>query len=252
MTVDTRCNFKVLDCCASTSSELATIADKAPGGTVIAAVRQTAGRGQRGNSWEAAPGENLTFSMLLRPSDMPAARQFEMSMCVSLAVAEVLRRHLPGIGISVKWPNDIYAGDRKICGILIENSVSAGMVDHAIAGIGINVNQRLFLSDAPNPVSMIHFLGNETPLRPLLEEVCGEIAGQLDAYCDSPDSAALLTRYRGSLWRGEGFHRFIDMKNGTGEFSGEITSVDPDGTLSIRDSDGILRRYIFKEVAYVL
>ena len=97
----------------------------APAGTVLAARMQTAGRGQRGASWEAEPGKNLTFSQLFRPDRLHAARQFELSMLVSLAIADTVDDLIAHTGLSakIKWPNDIYVGDRKICGILIENKL---------------------------------------------------------------------------------------------------------------------------------
>ncbi|MDE6431375.1 MAG: biotin--[acetyl-CoA-carboxylase] ligase, partial [Duncaniella sp.] len=120
----------------------------------VSARRQTAGRGQRGNSWESAPGKNITMSILLRPEGLHPSRQFVISRAVSLAITGVLRRYMPASAVRVKWPNDIYVDDRKICGILIENVISSASIRQSVVGIGINVNQRRFLSDAPNPVSM--------------------------------------------------------------------------------------------------
>ena len=119
---------------------------------------QTAGRGQRGNSWEAEPGMNLTFSLCLEPSSILPSEQFLLSEAVALGVADAVAQAL-GLDtqqeeITVKWPNDIYAGNRKIAGILIEHSIRGNRIAKSIAGIGLNVNQRLFRSDAPNPVSM--------------------------------------------------------------------------------------------------
>ncbi|MDE6109297.1 MAG: biotin--[acetyl-CoA-carboxylase] ligase, partial [Muribaculaceae bacterium] len=121
-----------VDSCESTNALMKQRAESLPGGYVIAAREQTAGRGRRGNSWEAAPGENLTFSMLLRPSGMPAGRQFELSMLVALAVADVVERNLgPDVPVEVKWPNDIYVGDRKVAGILMECSLAGANLDYA-------------------------------------------------------------------------------------------------------------------------
>ena len=145
----------VLDSCRSTSSEF-TDPDRFRHGAVIATREQTAGRGQRGNSWEAEPGKNLTFSMLLRPRGLHAARQFELSMVVSLAIADAIDALLPqGVRTAVKWPNDIYIGMEKVCGILIENRLAGPFIEYSVAGIGININQRRFLSDAPNPTSAV-------------------------------------------------------------------------------------------------
>ena len=178
--------FIRLDTCSSTNSELAAIADSMPAGTVVSCREQSAGRGQRGNSWEAEPGRNLTFSILLRPQLIDASRQFELSMIVSLAIVRSLDSILAQSGCkercTVKWPNDIYIGDRKVCGILIENALSGLSIDRSIAGIGINVNQLVFRSDAPNPVSLIHLTGIEISVGEMLETVAESIMVDLAAY----------------------------------------------------------------------
>ena len=117
---------------ASTNSELARLAaEGAPHGTVVSCTAQTSGRGQRGNTWESAPGENVTMSVLIRPDGVAPREQFAISEAVALAVAETLDAYLPsGMRAEVKWPNDIYVGDRKICGILIENRISSTEICH--------------------------------------------------------------------------------------------------------------------------
>ncbi len=236
---------KWLDRCGSTSAELAACPDAAHG-TVIAARRQTAGRGQRGNSWEAESERNLTFSMLLRPASLPACRQFELSMAVALAVADSIDELLEKEGCAertaVKWPNDIYVGDKKICGTLIENSLCGSMIERSIAGIGINVNQRKFVSDAPNPVSLIHFVGHEVPLGPFLDAVCGRILAEVDSIGATP----LLERFMARLWRGQGSWPFREP--GGDVFEASIVDIAPDGMMTL--SNG--RSYAFKEVAFVL
>lgn len=249
----TKPEIKYLDSCASTSTELLREGADTPHGTVLAAVEQTAGRGQRGNSWEAEPGKNLTFSMLLRPANIPAHRQFEMSMIVSLAITDVLAENLPKTDVRIKWPNDIYAGDRKICGILIENSVVGDTVDRAVVGVGINVNQTEFLSDAPNPVSMANILGTPVELQPLLDKVCSRILSMLDSYSSSDAEAeAISSRYHDLLWRGDGMYPFTDIRAGGEQYLGSIETVDPDGTIHIRTEAGELRSYLFKEVSFDL
>ena len=156
----------------STSTYLRENRADAPHATVVAARSQTAGRGQRGNSWEAEPGRNLTFSMLLRPRGVDARTQYAVSEAVATAIVTVLRRYVPDSDhLTVKWPNDIYYTDSKLCGILIECSLSGLTIDRAVAGVGINVNQTEFRSDAPNPISLRQITGREYPLEPLLAEV---------------------------------------------------------------------------------
>lgn len=239
--------------CGSTNTELAALGEGRNGLTVYCHT-QTAGRGQRGNSWEARPGENLTFSTLLRPEALPAVRQFEMSMCVSLAIADTLVAH--GIEASIKWPNDIYAGgDRKICGILIENSLAGTRLERAVVGVGLNVNQTLFESDAPNPVSMRMITGRSYALEPLLGELVDAMLSGMQAFGtgDEADAAALKARYMARLWRGDGaLYPFSDKLRGGERFAASVEDVASDGTLSLRDQAGRVRKYLFKEVEFLL
>lgn len=239
-----------LDSCASTSTELAAM-PQAPSGTVVATRCQTAGRGQRGNSWESEPGANLTFSLLLRPESISAQRQFEMSMLVSLAIVGVIDRLLPPYARAhIKWPNDIYVDDRKICGILIENSLSGSRIDRAIVGVGLNVNQTVFLSDAPNPVSLASVTGRRTLLGPLLREVAAAILDAVGSYVPDRDAAVLKSRYMSELWRCDGArYPFIDVASGE-RFNASIEDVAADGTLTLLAAEP--RKYLFKEVVFVL
>ncbi len=226
-----------------TPSTNALIQPDTPHGHCVAAVSQTAGRGQRGNSWEAESGKNLTFSLCLRPDALPAARQFEVSMTVAVAVCDYLRSLVDTPQwLTLKWPNDIYFGDRKLGGILIENTINCGMIERSIVGIGINVNQKCFLSDAPNPISLIHVTGLEMQLRPLMQHLA-------DAIVDSQPCD--VATYRSHLWRGEGEHPFRDVATGR-LFRASVSDVNPDGRLVLADTAGNLREYYFKEVEWVL
>lgn len=225
----------------------------APTGTTIAAEFQEAGRGQRGNSWESEKGKNLLFSTLLRPKTITPERQFELSMVVSLAILDVLRAH--GIDAKIKWPNDIYVeGDRKICGILIEHTVSGTSIEASVVGVGLNVNQKIFFSDAPNPISMIGLIGTSTPLQPLLEETVGKILDRFENYEKAPDSETVLSEYRKNLWRGDDrSYPFRDTLSGE-LFHARIGDIAPDGTLSLlpEGPDSSIRNYSFKEVEFIL
>lgn len=222
-----------------------------PHGTVVSAFSQTAGRGQRGNKWESEPGANLMFSMVLRPA-FPAQRQFELSMAVSVGVARVLAALLPDSGITVKWPNDIYAGNGKMAGILIENTLSGPLVSRAIVGIGINVNQTVFRSNAPNPVSMAQLAGHTFDLDALLDSVCRSVLDAVDSHIVKGDAAALLDEYMSMLWRNDGrCHRWLDTSS-LQIFEGAIAAVSPAGPLTLRTPQGTERSYAFKEVAAVL
>ncbi len=235
---------------ASTNSLMASQVASLPHGAVIAARRQTAGRGQRGNSWESEPYANLTFSMLLRPRTILAVNQFELSMIVALSVCDALRA-ATGIDPMVKWPNDIYVGDKKICGILIENSLEGRRIGRSIAGIGINVNQERFISDAPNPVSLINLTGRRYDLDDLLNSVTQTILARFDAYEAAPDSAALLDEYCNRLWRYGDYYLWHDVADNR-TYEGRITQVALTGHLTILDRHSHSKTYAFKEIAPIL
>ena len=175
-----------LESIRSTNTFLAQNAEGAVHGTVVYADCQTAGRGQRGNSWESADFKNITMSMLLRPANVKPSCQFWLSEAVALAVVHTLDRYIDN-GVSIKWPNDIYWNDRKICGILVEHSLSGGKIDHTIAGIGLNINQEKFLSDAPNPVSLHQIISCDTPLPDVLPHLPEELLRLADLLPDTAE-----------------------------------------------------------------
>jgi BirA family biotin operon repressor/biotin-[acetyl-CoA-carboxylase] ligase len=125
-----------------------------PEGTVIFAGHQTAGRGQGRNRWESEAGKNILMSMVFYPKFLEIARQFRLSMCISLGITDFLAGLLPGQSIRIKWPNDIYAGSGKIGGILINIEIMGDSFSHVIAGVGVNINQLSFKKSVPNPVSV--------------------------------------------------------------------------------------------------
>ena len=145
----------------STNNHLRRLLDKEqlPEGSLVVTDFQTAGKGQVGNSWESEAGMNLMFSILLYPDFIPANRQFLISQIASLSVKETLDAYTDFI--QVKWPNDIYWKDRKICGMLIENDLSGQLLYCSIIGIGLNLNQSLFRSNAPNPISLTQITGKK-------------------------------------------------------------------------------------------
>lgn len=231
------------DTLASTNSEAVRLAPSLSHGDVVVCRSQTAGRGQRGNSWEAAPGQNLTFSIFLRPG-IEVDRSFLISMAVAVAITEVLNEILAPNLVEIKWPNDIYCADRKLAGILIENSITGKIVDRSIVGIGLNVNQREFLSDAPNPVSMASIAGRDFELQELLDKITGRILQAMNHLNDISDT------YHSRLWRAEGIHLWREP-SGT-PFEAAIAGVAPSGHLTLRTPDGSEKTYAFKEVFPVL
>ena len=223
---------------------------------VVVAEYQTAGKGCGRNTWESERGKNLTFSVLLHPTEIRAKWQFRISEAVSVALCETLEGYFrplspsdssPGSGeqkVTIKWPNDIYVGDRKICGILIENRLKGSMITDSIVGIGLNVNQRTFLSDAPNPVSIFQLTGEDTDREALLQAFLEELSKAMEM-----EPEALIEAYHHRLYRREGMHRFSDSQ---GEFEAKVLNVLEDGRLVLLDAEGKARMYAFKEVVFCL
>lgn len=147
------------------------------------------GRGQRGNSWESEPFKNLTFSLLLRPEHIPANRQFLLSEIVSLATVDVLNRY--ATGFSIKWPNDIYWHDKKIAGILIENVLSGSTFSRAIIGMGLNINQKNFYSDAPNPVSLYQITGRTYKIEKILDDSQRPSESDIQTHLQTPPTVSI-------------------------------------------------------------
>ena len=235
----------------STNSEIRRRLVECPdmrGGTVIVADFQTAGRGQKGNSWESQSGKNLLFSILLRPRRMAAAHSFILSQLVSLSIVEVLGRYIPDV--SIKWPNDIYYRDRKLVGILIENDMQGVDVALSIVGIGVNVNQIHFLSSAPNPVSLAQVLGYEVDRDMLLGQLVDAVTTSLETYSPAYDTSVSLA-YMRVLYRSKGFHDYFDVL-AQESIRAEVVGVEPSGRLSLRTDTGEIRNYVFKEVRYIL
>ena len=200
---------------------------------------QTAGRGCGTNTWESERGKNLLFSILIHPTQVKATCQFHISMAMSLAICEALGQYIGDL--SIKWPNDIYWRNGKICGMLIENTLKGNTIKDSIIGVGLNVNQRTFQSDAPNPVSLWQISGQETDC----EQLLNDILRCLDHYLYQDIKA----QYCSTLYRRKGFHPYAD-KNGA--FMAEIVDVEDDGHLLLRDDSGYDRRYAFKEVQFII
>ncbi len=213
-------------------------------GTLIITDHQTNGKGQRGNSWESAPGKNLTFSLILKPSFLDIAHQFRLNIVISLAIKDYLSLH-HGIKAKIKWPNDIYVEERKISGILIKNIIKQSLVNNTIIGIGFNVNQHFF--SEPKAISLFQCTGKVLEL----QEVLGNLVLQIEKrYLQLKNShfSSMSKAYIDALyWRDE-IHIFRDNDNG--EFEGRITAVDGIGRLVI-SSDFGTRTYMHQEVQFI-
>ncbi len=215
--------------------------------TLVTADFQTAGRGQRGNSWESEEGKNVVYSLLVHPRNTRPSQMFYISEVAALSVCEALEEVL-GEECTVKWPNDIYHGNRKIAGILIETDIMGGRIENAIIGVGVNVNQREFRSDAPNPVSVYQLCGHETERERVMKLIM-ERFGLLYSQLERGEFAELHTRYKAHLFRRDGMYRYKDEE---GYFEARIVDIEPTGHLLLEDAGGGMRRYAFKEVSFVI
>lgn len=219
---------------------------------------QTAGRGQAGNSWESEEGKNLLFSALLRYNNIRATEQWRLSMLVAVALWEVLANYLPQEQLSIKWPNDIYFGDKKLVGILIENSLAGQYVGYSIAGIGLNINQTEWRSNAPNPISMKQITGQEYKAEELMNEWVHAMANW-----EAQSTEAIQTAYLQHLYRREGWHTYVEREVSVaptaiaqsgieGAFLAMLAGITPQGELILRTTNNEEKTYHFKQIRFVL
>ena len=214
--------------------------------TTVTAEFQSAGKGQRGNTWEADKGKNLLFSFVLYPTFLEARRQFILSQIVSLSIKEELDRWSDEI--TIKWPNDIYWRDKKICGILIENDLSGHFIGRSISGIGININQDEFHSDAPNPVSLYQITGRTYKIEKILDEFTEAFGKRYTDTFPTP-SDRIHKEYIAALYRNDGVYPFYSDGN---IFHASIADVELDGHLLLSTESGEKKRFAFKEVSFLL
>ena len=224
--------------------------DAAPAGEVwmVSTDFQTRGHGQRGTKWESDCGENLMFTFVLSPQGVRASEQFYLSEIACLAVAQTLDAYVEGV--SVKWPNDVYVGEQKICGMLLNHQLRGAMVESTMVGIGINVNQPQFVSDAPNPISLQQLLGHRIDTEEVLESFVRHFE-TLYALWLAGDKTRLATAYQQRLFRREGVHPYEDTATGE-RFCATFEQAAPSGLLTLRDNAGALRTFDFKAVKFQL
>jgi len=213
-------------------------------GTVFVTENQTQGRGLANNLWESEPGMNLTFSIILYPSSVKISRQFILSKAISLAVYDFVSQYVTNV--TVKWPNDVYVADQKIAGILIENFTMEAYLTKTIAGIGLNINQIIFKSDAPNPVSLQQLTGKTYLLKELLKDLHERIATRYRMIFENPEK--LNSDYLNHLYR---FGR-MGMFSADGVFfEATVTDINDYGMLEITTSKGERKTFGFKEIVFM-
>lgn len=212
--------------------------------SVVVADYQRSGRGQAANRWESEAGKNLLFSIMTHPLMVPVRNQFLLSMAGGLALKEVLDGYTTEI--TLKWPNDVYWRDRKISGTLIETTLSAGHIKDCIFGIGLNVNQQVFKSDAPNPVSLAQISGHEIDRKKLLNELLSAF-DKYYSWIENGQYGDISALYHEALYHRHGFYPYRDVASGE-VFDAAIIEVEDDGTLVVRNREGVIREYRFKEL----
>ncbi len=221
--------------------------------SIIAAFCQSAGRGQAGNKWSSREGENLLFSILLKDfrcfglDPLPAGDQFLLSRAAALAVVTFLEKW--DLQAAIKWPNDIYVGDRKIAGILIENALRGQTLVRSIVGVGLNLGQREFPPELPNPTSVSLQCGADFSKDDLVREL-ERFAAIFEAKLQE-EAADIGAEYERRLYRRMEWHPYRDMRSGK-IFEARLLGTDRGGLARLEDRSGAIRKYAFKELAFVI
>ena len=218
-------------------------------GFVITADFQTSGKGNSNNAWESEKGKNLIFSVLLKPDFIEAENQFVITQIISLSVLNALSSYTHNKNLKIKWHNDIYYSNQKIAGILIQNTIKGSKISDSVVGIGINVNQEQFISDAPNPVSLIQIINKETDRDILFKRVLDEIKDCYSRLMLFPNTSWIERKYLDNFYKKDELMFFRDKD---GVFEGRIQGIDTYGRLIINTVKNEEKIYGFKEVEFIL
>jgi len=207
---------------------------------------QYAGKGHGNNQWESELGRNFTGSLVFFPDKLQAFRQFQLSKLVSLGIADFLELYLEDV--KIKWPNDLYFKEHKIAGILIENEILGEMISLSIIGIGLNINQTKFISDAPNPVSLSMLTGIQLDLRETIDLICERVENRLESMSSILHSD-LDQEYLRKLYR---FKEFAPFKYKNNWIEARITGLGEYGELILEEKSGKSSSFGFNEVEFIL
>jgi BirA family transcriptional regulator, biotin operon repressor / biotin---[acetyl-CoA-carboxylase] ligase len=213
-------------------------------GTVVFTHCQTSGKGQRGKAWHSEPGKNLTISVIFKPDFLPVTLQFEFSKAMALAVADFVL--VAGMdNVRVKWPNDIYVNDSKIAGILIQNLIKNDKIQYSIVGIGLNINQKAFPEDVPNPTSLALETGEDFKLDYCLERLCEDLEKR---YLQLKAGKHVKDEYLERLYR---YGEWSKFKSGEEVFRGKIIGISKTGNILIENEEEEVREFGLKEVSFI-
>ena len=236
-----------LPSCHSTNDIAAEIIQKKPffDGTIVITSDQTAGRGQRGNVWEALPNQNITVSLILKPNFLNVSEQFKLNIAVSLGIYAFLSKYLSE-NLTVKWSNDIYVGDRKMGGVLIENMLLGSRISHTIIGIGLNINQLSFANDKAISLRLATQSVGDFEIENLIDELCQSLE-KYYLQLKNGHSISQKQAYLAILYRYQETHFFY--KNDV-KFLGKIIDVAPTGHLMVEVA-GQVKYFDFKEISFL-
>ena len=214
---------------------------------VVSADEQSAGKGMGNNGWESEVGKNLTFSLAVDMSFLPAEKQFVLSEAVPLGIIEVLDGILSAEKLSIKWPNDIFYENRKLAGILINSTIKANMMDVSIIGIGLNVNQTQFQDLPTHPISMKMIMGEDYDLLPLLEQIVEHIIIKVELMKSNPTS--IEQDYLKRLFR---YRTWAEYEIGGKTLRLFMTGIDAFGRLQLVDEQQELHQYEIKQIKFLV
>ncbi|HEU4718621.1 MAG TPA: biotin--[acetyl-CoA-carboxylase] ligase, partial [Bacteroidia bacterium] len=216
-------------------------------GTVVTARSQFAGRGQRGASWLSGEGQNITCSIILRPVFLGASRQFDLTRAVALGITDLLLSLVPKKEFSIKWPNDIYTGGKKICGILIENQLSGNSISASVVGIGLNVNQAVFPAGVPDAVSLCYVADRKFNVEEVLQQLFGFVEARY-LQLRAGSTKELGDEYESRLYRKGVPAKYTDFKT---VFTATLDHVTPGGRLVLKMESGETREFGFRELGWL-
>ena len=241
---------KFFETLASTNEKAIQLIDekKADEGNLIITDNQFKGRGHQDNRWESEPGKNLTFSLIIRPVFLNASEQFILNEVVCLSIIEALKKSLPGVQFLIKWPNDIYVGNDKIAGVLIQHFLKGSKLNFSVIGIGININQTHFISEAPNPVSLKKITGKTFEKEGVLQDFVKLFEQNYEKIKTVSGRNVINTSYLENLYKREKKSKFKDKK---GLFYGKIKGINEFGQILISDEENHVRKYGFKELEWL-
>lgn len=240
--------FLHLEKAVSTNTYLQEINEHERARCVVYADEQTAGKGMGTNVWESEPGLNLTFSMGVDMTFLKAADQFLLSQAVPLGLLDVLDKRLPSEALSVKWPNDLYYGNQKLCGILINSTIRGMDMGVSVIGIGLNVNQMCFRDWPTHPISMKIILKEEIALEPLLKQLVDAVDQRIQQLRSPEGIATIKEAYLSRLYR---YRIWADYEVNGEKVRRFITGIDSFGRLETIDESGAKNVYDIKEIKFI-